>query len=408
MAGPLAGYRILDFTRFQQGPYATVMLSDLGAEIWKVEPPGGDPGRGVDSDGGQFNRYFEAHDRGKHSIVLDLRSDAGREIALRMAARVDAAIENYRPGVMDRLGLGFETLRAVNPGIVLISASAFGSLGPQAAEPGYDVIGQATGGVMTLHAANADAEPVTLPGGFADQVGAMQACVAMLAALLERERNGGRQQARGQRVDVSLLGSQIALQSVYLTGYLRTGEQSFHRRRRMPTFTFYQASDRRWFVLAVIDAKNWRALCRLLDHPQWENDPRFCDAAVRMANSDTLEALLEEAFAQDDRDGWLRRLREADIPCAPVNDYEAVAASEQVWANGYLTELPDADGQPKRVVGLPWRFSETPGAVQGHAPRLNADADAILAACGYDTDEIADLRARGATPPAPPTNGSAT
>ena len=407
MPGPLAGYRILDFTRFQQGPYATVMLSDLGADIWKVEPPGGDPGRGVDAIDGAFNRYFEAHDRGKRSIVLNLRAEAGREAALRMAARVDGVIENYRPGVMDRLGLGFETLREVNPGVVMVSASAFGALGPQAGEPGYDVIGQATGGVMTLHAASGEAEPVTLPGGFADQVGAMQACVAMLAGLLERERQGGRERARGQHVDVSLLGSQIALQSVYLTGYLRTGEQSYHRRRRMPTFTFYEAGDRRWFVLAVIDAKNWHALCELLERPEWEDDPRFCDAAERQRNSDALEALLEEAFAGDDRAGWLRRLREADIPCAPVNDYEAVAASEQVRANGYIAELPDGDGEMQRVVGLPWRFSETPGAVQGHAPRLNADADAILAECGYDSDEIAELRARGATPAAPPTNGSA-
>ena len=397
MAGPLEGYRILDFTRFQQGPYATVMLSDLGAEIWKVEPPGGDPGRGVDPGSSGFNRYFEAHDRGKRSIVLDLRCDAGREAALRMAERVDGVIENYRPGVMERLGLGYETLSALNPGIVMVSASAFGALGPQAGEPGYDVIGQATGGVMTLHAAAAQAEPVTLPGGFADQVGAMQACVAMLAALLARERGRG-----GQQVDVSLLGSQIALQSVYLTGYLRTGEQSFQRRRRMPTFSFYRAGDGRWFVLAVIDAKNWRALCALLEHPEWEADPRFCSAAARMQHSDALEALLEDAFQRADRRGWLQRLREADIPCAPVNDYEAVAASEQVWANGYLTELPDGRGEPQRVVGMPWRFSETPGAVQGHAPALNADADAILAACGYDAAAIAALRARGANPAPPP------
>ena len=394
MAGPLEGYRILDFTRFQQGPYATVMLSDLGAEIWKVEPPGGDPGRGVDSSPGEFNRYFEAHDRGKRSIVLDLRSDAGREVALRMAERVDAVIENYRPAVMDRLGLGYDTLKALNPGIVMVSASAFGSLGPQAGEPGYDVIGQAMGGVMTLHAAGAEAEPVTLPGGFADQVGAMQACVALLAALLTRERNGG----GGQQVDVSLLGSQIALQSVYLTGYMRTGEQQFQRRRRMPTFTFYRASDGRWFVLAVIDAKNWHALCGLLEHPEWEADERFRDAPARLRNSDALEALLEAAFDRDDRAGWLRRLREVDIPCAPVNDYEAVAASEQVRVNGYITEVADETGELQPVVGLPWRFSRTPGAVQGHAPLLNADADAIMAECGYDTAQIEDLRSRGANP----------
>ena len=145
MQGPLDGYRILDFTRYQQGPYATVMLSDLGAEIWKVEPPGGDPGRASDLSGDGFSRYFEAHDRGKRSIVLNLRDPAAVDAALRMAERCDGVIDNYRPGVMDRLGLSYERLRDRNPKIVMVSASAFGAEGPQAGEPGYDVIGQATG-----------------------------------------------------------------------------------------------------------------------------------------------------------------------------------------------------------------------------------------------------------------------
>ncbi len=393
MAGPLDGYRILDFTRYQQGPFATVQLSDLGAEIWKVEPPGGDPGRGSDLADDGFSRYFEAHSRGKRSIVLNLRERSAVEAVLTMAERCDGVIENYRPGVMDRLGIGYPTLSKRNPGIVMVSASAFGSSGPQIGEPGYDVIGQATGGVMTLQALGDDDEPRTLPGGFADQVGAMQACIAMLAGLIAAKDSG-----RGQHVDVSLLGSQIALQSVYITGFLKDGQQPHMRRRRMPTFTFYQASDGRWLVIGVVDAKNWRALCKLLGHPEWEHDERFATAPARLKHSANLEALLEACFASADRDAWLRRLREADVPSAPVNSYADVAASEQVWANGYLTEIPDSRYGSRRVTGLPWTFSETPGSVQGRAPELNADADSILSECGYSVDEIAALRASGALP----------
>ena len=396
MSGPLDGYRILDFTRYQQGPYATVLLSDLGAEIWKVEPPGGDPGRASDLSRDGFSRYFEAHDRGKRSIVLNLREPDAVEAALTMAERSHGVIDNYRPGVMDRLGLGYEALRARNPKIVAVSASAFGALGPQAGEPGYDIIGQATGGVMTLQALEehgADAEPRTLPGGFADQVGAMQACIAMLAGLLAANDSGA-----GQQVDVSLLGSQIALQSVYITGFLKDGVQPHMRRRRMPTFTFYRASDGQWLVIGVVDAKNWRALCRLMGHEEWEQDERFATAPARMRHTAELEALLDECFSSADRDTWLSRLREADIPSAPVNSYDDVAASEQVWANGYLTEIPDPRYGSRRVTGLPWQFSATPGAVQGRAPQLNADADSILSECGYSVDQIAALRASGALP----------
>ena len=393
MQGPLDGYRILDFTRYQQGPYATVMLSDMGAEIWKIEPPGGDPGRGSDLSDDGFSRYFEAHDRGKRSIVLNLRDPSAVNAALRMAEQCDALIENYRPGVMDRLGLSYEALSARNPRIVMVSASAFGATGPQAGEPGYDVIGQATGGVMTLQALGEEAEPRTLPGGFADQVGAMQACIGLLAALIAAKDSG-----QGQHVDVSLLGSQLALQSVYLTGFLKTGAQPHMTRRRMPTFTFYQAADRRWLVIGVVDARNWRALCELMGHPEWESDDRFATAPARQQHTLDLEALLEDCFITADRDEWLRRLREADIPAAPVNSYGDVEASEQVWANGYLTEIPDPRFGTRRVTGLPWNFSTTPGAVQGRAPELNADANSILAECGYSVEDIDTLRASGALP----------
>ena len=371
------------------------MLSDLGAEIWKVEPPGGDPGRGVDSSPGEFNRYFEAHDRGKRSIVLDLRSDAGREVALRMAERVDAVIENYRPAVMDRLGLGYETLKALNPGIVMVSASAFGSLGPQAGEPGYDVIGQAMGrrndparrgrGGRAGHPARRLRRPGRRDAGL------------RRAARRAADPRAQRRRRPAGRCLAARLADRAA---VRLSDRLHA-----HRRAAIPApppdaHVHFLPRERRPLVRAGSDStrENWHALCGLLEQPEWEADERFRDAPARLRNSDALEALLEATFELDDRAGWLRRLREVDIPCAPVNDYEAVAASEQVRVNGYITEVADEAGELQPVVGLPWRFSSTPGAVQGHAPLLNADADAIMAECGYDTAQIEDLRSRGANP----------
>lgn len=388
MAGPLDGVRVLDFTRFQQGPYATVMLADLGAEVWKVEARGGgDPGRNVDVGADGFCRYFEAHDRGKRSITLDVREEAGREVALRLAEGVDVAVDNFRPGVMDRLGLGYEALKGRNPRIIVAAASAFGAAGPLAAQPGYDVIGQATGGVMRLQSRDAEAEPVTMPGGFADQVGAMQLCVAVLAALLARERSG-----EGQRVEVSLLGSQIALQSVYLTGFLHDGQQPHHRHRRTPTFTFYRAGDGAWLVIGVIDQRNWEALCRALDLEGLIGDERFLGPRERMEQRAALEAILEQRFAGRDRAQWLVALSAADVPNAPVNDYAAIAGEEQAWANGYFATVEHPEFGEIRVPGVPWRFGGTPAGVAGVAPTLGADTDAILEATGYSAAEIAGLR----------------
>ncbi len=388
MGGPLAGIRVLDFTRFQQGPYATVMLADLGAEIWKVESrEGGDGGRAMMVRDDGFCPYFEAHDRGKLSITLDVRTEAGREIVLRLAEQVDVVVENFRPGVMDRLGIGYAALKERNDDLIMVSCSAFGPSGPLAKRPGYDVIGQAMSGVMTLNQRGAEAEPLTLPGGFADQIGGMQACIATLAAIVARERQG-----RGQQVDVSLLGSQIALQSFYLTGYLHDGKQPREPRRRMPTFTFYEASDHRWLVIGVTDTKNWTALCRELEIDELIDDERYSTPNARLRNHEALEAILEERFAGRDRDDWLRRLTEADIPNAPVNDYAAITGEAQAWENGYFEEVEHPKYGAIKVAGVPWQFSETGAAVSGVAPELGADTESILGKAGLTADEIAALR----------------
>ena len=365
------------------------MLADLGAEIWKIEARGsGDPGRQVDVMPDGFGRYFEAYDRGKRSITLDTRTDEGRDVALRLAEQADVVVDNFRPGVMDRLGLGDEALRARNERIIIASASAFGAEGPLAGRPGYDVIGQAMGGVMTLQSRGGEAEPVTMPGGFADQIGAMQLCVGVLSALLARERTGV-----GQRVDVSLLGSQIALQSVYLTGFLHNQEQPYSRRRRTPTFTFYQAGDGRWLVIGVIDQRNWRSLCEMLEREDLVEDARFAGPRERTQNSAALEAILEEHFARRSRPEWFAALTEADIPNAPVNDYADITGESQAWENGYFTEIDHPRHGPIKIPGVPWRFSETAAVASGAAPVLGADTDAILREAGFSTAEVAALRA---------------
>ena len=388
MAGALEGIRVLDFTRYQQGPVGTVMLAELGAEIWKIEARvTGDLGRQSELSPDGYSRYFEAHSRGKRSITLDVRTSEGREVALRLSAHVDVVADNFRPGVMDRLGLGYTDFKARNPDIIVASASALGAEGPLGSRPGYDIIGQAMGGVMTLQASGPDAEPHTLPGGFADQVGGMQLCIAILSAIIARDRQG-----IGQHVETSLLGSQVHLQGRYLLRYLHDGVQHHERRRRTPTFTFYQGSDGAWLVIGVIDQENWDRLCLVLEAEELLTDPRFSDRHVQLEHREALEAELEVRFRRRPRAEWLERLAEADIPHAPVNSFEDLAAMEQAWANGYLAEVVHPHFGPIRVHGLPWRFSATPAVVPSAAPDLGADTNDVLLGVGFSDKEVAALR----------------
>src|SRR5579883_448771 len=387
MLGPLDGIRVLDFTRYQQGPYATALLADLGAEVIKVEArPNGEFGRQTERDESGFSPYFESYNRGKRSLTLDLKRPEAREIVLRLLESCDALVENFRPGVMERLGLGYEALHARFPRLVYGSASAFGPNGPDAERPGFDHIAQAISGFMVEQAGGPGNEPQPGLPGLADQVSAGLFAFALVSALLARGRTG-----EGQHVEVSLLGSMIALQGRQFLRFLKTGKQGRRHWRRSAVYTHYRAADG-WVAIAAQDPQRWAPLCRALGREDWIDDPRFRGPWERSRNDDALVALLEETFLQKTVAEWLERLHAEDVPCGPVNDYRALVENPQLEANGYVTTVEHPSAGTLRTPGIPFHFSGTPPPPVRPAPELGQDSEALLLDLGYTWEQIEALR----------------
>ena len=387
MPGPLDGIRILDFTRYQQGAYATVMLSDLGADVLKVEPREGDPGRNLWRQSDGWCGYFEAHNRNKRSFTVDVRRPEGREIILKLVPRYDVVTDNFRPGVMARLGLDYASLCRVNPRVITASASAFGPEGPYTARPGFDSIGQAMGGLMSVQGGGPDEPPQDVMAGLADQVGAMVFALGIAAAVIARERQG-----IGQHVDASLLGSQVALQAFQLTNMMRDGYQQATPRRWLPTFAYYPCADGRWISLGSYDPKWWEPLCRTLGRPDLFADERFRDLDRRQDNRTALLAELDATFQTRPRDQWLDLLTAADIPCGPVHDYAGVITEPQVLINEFITSLEHPTFGKVGVVGTPIKLSRTPAGPKHCAPELGRHTEELLLALGYDAGQISQLK----------------
>lgn len=386
--GPLDGIRVLDFTRWQQGPWATVMLADMGADIIKVEErTQGDLGRAFGRMEDGFCPYFEAHDRNKRSLTLDVRRPEGREVIFKLVERCDVVVHNFRPGVMDRLGFGYEAFRAINPRMIYASGSGFGPNGPLAQRPGFDVTGQAMGGIMVTQGGGPGGEPHMVVPGVADQVGGMMLAYGIAMALIARERFGV-----GQRVDSSLYGSQIALQASNITRALRTGVHQTSRPRGNPTFKPYGCADGRWLAVGVLDPAVFPRLCAAVGRPDLSSDTLYGDPFARHDRADDLEADLAKAFRAHPRDWWLERLIAHDVPCAPVQDYIEVGDDPQALLNGYVTTVNSPTHGPLRVVGVSAQLSATPGSVGTPAPELGQHTEEVLLDLGYDWPAIERLR----------------
>jgi crotonobetainyl-CoA:carnitine CoA-transferase CaiB-like acyl-CoA transferase len=392
MTRPLAGVRILDFTWAQQGPYATVMLSDMGAEIVKIEPRRGDMGRS--STAGAANAakpgpYFVAHDRGKHSVTVDITKPRGREIILRFAERVDAAVNNMRPTVMERLGLGYADLCAVNPRIVYASASTYGPLGEKSPLPGFDIIGQAAGGIMTK-TGHEGGPHATAGAAIADQVGAIYLCSGVLAGLLQAARTG-----RGVQVDSSLYGAQIGLQSWEITNEAMLGHVSGRGGSGHPLISptsswgTYCTSDGA-VVLGGINGERFIRLCGALGVPELAE--RYPTDAERAANIGLVRQELESRFVQQSTQEALAALRTVGIPTERVQTYTDVIKDPQARANGYITQLDHAVLGTIDVVGSPLQFDRQPTVPQGPAPELGDSTERYLEELGYSWEEITELR----------------
>jgi crotonobetainyl-CoA:carnitine CoA-transferase CaiB-like acyl-CoA transferase len=391
MPAPLDGIKVIDFTRFQNGPHATVMLSDMGAQVLKVERPGqGDPGRALGRAEDGFCAYFEALDRGKKSITVDLEVLGGAEIIRTLVKDADVLTENFRPGLLDGLGFGYEEMHKLNPQLIYAVNSGFGPRGEWAQRGSFDIVTQGMTGAMIGQAGGPGSEPVQISWGLADQVGSMVFAYGIMAAIVARERYGV-----GQKVDVSQMGAMMTLQSLSLQRYLHVEDEPTGKYRN-PSFTAYQCADGEWLTIGVLTPKHWPLMCIAIQRDDLVTDQRSADAFARRDNADWLYEELAASFRRGPRQQWLDAMVAQDVPCGPVYSYADVAKDQQFWENGYLANVEHPHFPGHRAVGMPVELSETPGAIQGPAPELGQHTEETLLALGYDWDGITALRDAGA------------
>ncbi len=392
MAGPLEGFRIVDLTSVISGPLATMILADQGADVIKVETPrGGDFTRASANRRGGFSASFVNNNRNKRSIALDLKNPKGLEALMAIAAGADAFIQNFRPGVAERIGVGEEAVRAARPDIVYVSISGFGHLGKLANRPVYDPLIQAISGLTTVQAGSDGERPRLVRTILPDKLTGVTAAQALTAALLARERTG-----RGQHVRLSMLDSVIAfLWASDMGSQTFVGDELPQQAAQSFIDLIYETADG-YISVAVQTDKQWRGLTRALERPEWLDDPRFATQELRQVNIDDRLGLTQEVLKTNGSAHWLARLEAADIPCVPVLTRNQMISNEQIAANRTVieTEHPDAGRlRQSRPAAL---FSDTPTGPPRPAPRLGADTDAVLGEAGFDAAGIAALGEAGA------------
>ena len=399
MPMPLEGIRVVDWTIWQQGPVSTAMLADLGADVIKIEERElGDPGRGILSMMGvsledRPNFYFEANNRNKRSITVDLSKPEGQALVQDLVERSDIFVQNFRKGVAGRLGLDSATLRARNPKLIYASATGYGPEGPDSGEPSFDYLGLARSGIM-LAAGEPGMPPLGIAGGVADQMGAVMLAYGVMTALVARERHGV-----GQDVDASHLGSMAFLQGLSLSMKLMLGAampRMYRSRAGNCLWNHYRCADDKWLALAMLQAdRYWSDFTKTLGRPELATDERFKDLQSRQVNAAPVIEILDEVFATKTRDEWIAILRAApgDFIFTIVNDVNDLPDDPQVQANDYVTEFDHPTYGPTKMLGMPVRLSETPGSVRLAAPELGQHTEEILLdVLGYDWERIAELR----------------
>lgn len=393
MNGALAGVKILDLSQGAAGPTCAMHLGDLGAEVIKIEPPGGEWGRNL---GPPFvagaAAAFLGMNRNKRSVVADLKQEGGSEVILRLAERCDVALESFRPGTADRLGIGYEAMAARNPGLVYAAISAFGQEGPWRDRPGVDGIAQAMGGIMSVTGTE-NGGPVKVGVPAADMAGGAFMTQAILAALLARERTGA-----GQRVDVSLLDALLALQVVPLSMFLASGQPP----RRLGSAAPYAAPNEAYatsdgyVMVAAYTAKRWPTLCEVLGQPDLASDPRFDDNGKRVSARTELNEVLAPIFATRTTTEWIETLGAADILCGPILSYPELLNSDHVTSGGMIVTTEHPATGVVRSPQIPARFSdgdESPGRPAPPVPGEHTFE--VLAEFGFTEDEMKDLMGRG-------------
>jgi CoA:oxalate CoA-transferase len=380
MTGPFSGLLVLDLTRVLAGPYAALMMAELGARVIKIEPPEGDDARRygpfvTGENGVAKSGYFMSINRGKESIALDLKTEDDRKIFEALLASADVLIENYRGGTMERLGYGWESLKDKYPRLIYAAVSGFGHTGPYAARPAYDMVVQAMGGIMSL-TGHPGGEPTRVGTSVGDLTAALFGTVGIATALFDREKTG-----RGQKVDVGMLDCQVAILENAIARYVATGDVPGPLGTRHPSIAPFAAFKTRddHIVIAVGNDALFAKVAKVLAHSDWPRDPRFATNPARIEHLDALHGEMEAALAARSSKEWLALLEAEGVPCAPINDIAAVMSDPQVLARNMIVESLDPDLGPVRMQGNPIKLSaQEDTKTRGPAPELDRDREAIL------------------------------
>ena len=385
MAGPLAGVRVLDLTSMIAGPVATMMLADQGADVIKVEPPSGDLVRHMGPNRHGLTATFISANRSKRSLAVDLKTEAGMEVLQRLIATADVFVQNFRPGAIERMGLGEAAVRSIRPDIVYVSISGFGEAGPYAHKRVYDPVIQALSGLASIQKDGETGRPRMVRTIIPDKTTAVTAAQAITAALFARERSG-----EGQHVKLAMLDTMVAyLWPEGMTSFTFVGEEVKASRSQLAQDLIFQTADGYITAGAVSDAE-WQGLCRALEREEWLDDERFRTAQSRVVNVKARLAMTAEVLATRTSDQWLERLDREGVPCAPVLERDEVFEHEQVRINDMVAEVDHPVAGRIRQPRPAARFDKTPAEISRPAPVLGEHTAELLAEIGLSAKELAD------------------
>lgn len=389
---PLEGTNVVDMTRFAAGPFAAMQLADMGAEVIKVELPG--KGDDLRQWGPPFIRgegvYYMLLNKNKKSITVNTRAPEGVDIMRKLLKNADVLLENFRPGVMDRMGLSYEAIHVLNPKLIYCSISGYGQKGPLWDKPGFDVMIQAESGFMDITGFDV---PTRVGIAIADLVGGLYGAQGILTALIAREKTG-----EGQHVDIALLDSLVSLLSYQAGIYIATGESPTRKGNRHPLSTPYEdfATEDGRVIIAAGNQRLWETLCtKVLMQPDLIKDPRFLTMADRNANEPALKQIIEGITSKKTTDEWIKLLGQEGIPCGRIRRVGEVLESENTKAREMMVEVEDPARGKMKLLGIPVKLSNTPGDIRLTPPLLGQHTEEVLKELGYSEEEVKELKSKG-------------